>query len=441
VPEVVNLVFFKLVRSKTKFTQMVGRGTRLCPDLFGPGKDKEFFYIFDYCQNLEFFSQNPETVEGSAQEPLGKRLFLARLELHQRLAQAEGGHMKDSPEESLPKLRRDFGATLRQEVAAMNVDNFIVRAKRRSVEKYRQESPWTDLKPPDYTELARDVAGLPSELEPEEEEAKRFDLLVLSLQLAMLKAEPSFERLRDEVKNIASLLEEKASIPMVREQLPLIQDLQTSEYWQDITLPMLEAVRKRLRLLVKLIDKKKRKPIYSDFTDQMGAETEVALPGFAGAADLAQFRRKLMSFLKAHEDHIALKKLKHNEPVTALDLTELDRLLFEAGGVGTRAELETTFGPQPKLGLFIRSLVGLDREAAKKAFAGYLNDKTYSSNQIQFINHVIDHLTQNGVMEPRLLYESPYTDLNPAGLDGVFGEQEAQNIVQILDGIRQCAFG
>ena len=81
IPEVVNLVFFKLVRSKTKFWQMVGRGTRLCPDLFGPGKHKQFFYIFDYCQNLEFFSQNPETTDGSAAESFSKQLFNLRLEL------------------------------------------------------------------------------------------------------------------------------------------------------------------------------------------------------------------------------------------------------------------------------------------------------------------------------------------------------------------------
>src|SRR2546430_4349528 len=81
IPEVVNLVFFKLVRSKTKFWQMVGRGTRLCPDLFGPGKDKEFFYLFDYCQNLEFFNQKVETTEGAMGASLAKRLFTARLEL------------------------------------------------------------------------------------------------------------------------------------------------------------------------------------------------------------------------------------------------------------------------------------------------------------------------------------------------------------------------
>ena len=89
VPEVVNLVFFKLVRSKTKFWQMLGRGTRLCPDLFGPGKDKQFFYVFDYCQNLEFFKQNPEATEGGLGESLGKRLFKARLELIGQLDNSE----------------------------------------------------------------------------------------------------------------------------------------------------------------------------------------------------------------------------------------------------------------------------------------------------------------------------------------------------------------
>ena len=64
VPEVLNLVFFKIVRSKTKFWQMLGRGTRLCPDLFGPGQHKEFFYVFDFCQNFEF---QPEPADGRRQ--------------------------------------------------------------------------------------------------------------------------------------------------------------------------------------------------------------------------------------------------------------------------------------------------------------------------------------------------------------------------------------
>src|SRR5439155_734641 len=166
---------------------------------------------------------------------------------------------------------------LHAQVAAMNLGNFVVRPKRRLVEKFANADAWTALDNESRGELAREVAGLPSEQESEDEEAKRFDLLMLNLQLAVLRAEPAFERLRDQVKAIAGLLEEKSSIPMVHEQLPLIQDVQTDDWWQDVTTPMLETVRKRLRSLVKLIEKQQRKPIYTDFEDVMAGETTVEL--------------------------------------------------------------------------------------------------------------------------------------------------------------------
>jgi len=132
IPEVVNLVFFKIVRSKTKFFQMIGRGTRLCPDLFGPGQDKEFFYIFDFCQNLEFFNQNAKGVEGSSQEPLSTKLFKTRLEL------LESFRDMDAPDDGILELDRNLAGTLREVVQAMNTDNFIVRPHREQVEKYRE---------------------------------------------------------------------------------------------------------------------------------------------------------------------------------------------------------------------------------------------------------------------------------------------------------------
>src|SRR3989475_5802129 len=276
VPEVVNLVFFKLVRSKTKFWQMVGRGTRLCLDLFGPGKHKEFFFLFDYCQNLEFFSQNPESTDGALGESLGKRLFTARLELigeldHLTTASTSGGKVGETSLEE--GLRTAVAAHLCAEVATMNVNNFIVRPRRRLVEKYSQPEAWWKLTAQSFEELAHQVAGLPSAQEPEDEEAKRFDLLMLNLQLAVLHVQPAFKRLSGQVKAIAGLLEEKSSIPMVHEQMPLIQEIQTDEWWQDVTTPMLENVRRRLRALVKLIEKEQRKPIYTDFGDEIGSET------------------------------------------------------------------------------------------------------------------------------------------------------------------------
>ena len=287
VPEVANLVFFKLVRSKTKFWQMVGRGTRLCPDLFGPDEDKDEFYLFDYCQNLEYFSQDIPATEGLVANSLGKHLFTARLELISTLdlqgREAEPSMVKEpaavyGDPKTDDAVRQSLADHLQREVAAMNLDNFVVRPRRRLVEKYAKPESWGPLSAEALTELSDEVAGLPSELDPENEEAKRFDLLALSLQLSLLRREPGFARLRDRVKQIAALLEELSAIPMVRAQMARIQDIQTDEWWQDATVPMLEVMRRRLRSLVQLIEKRQRKPVYTDFEDLMGGEVDVELP-------------------------------------------------------------------------------------------------------------------------------------------------------------------
>ncbi|MGH8008369.1 MAG: type I restriction-modification enzyme R subunit C-terminal domain-containing protein, partial [Candidatus Binatia bacterium] len=339
----------------------------------------------------------------------------------------------------LRALDRELSGTLRQEIQAMNTDNFVVRPHREQVEKYRKESAWEKLNAGDFAEIAHILAGLPSEREPEDETAKRFDLMLLKLQLAVLNAEKSFVRLREQVKEIASRLEEKSNIPMVREQMELILDLQQDEYWADITLPMLEDTRRRLRDLVKFIDKKQRTVIYSDFTDERGEVREVSPQWLVSATGLAQYRKKVTHFLAAHQNHLAIHKLKRNLPITAGDITELERIFFESGELGTRADFEQAYGKQEHLGLFIRKLVGLDREAAKEAFGTYLSRKMLTANQIRFIDQMIDYLTHNGVMDPSLLYESPFTDYSPKGLDGVFSDSDAEGIVSILHSIREQA--
>lgn len=400
VPEVVNLVFFKLVRSKTKFWQMVGRGTRLCSNLFGPDQHKEFFYLFDYCQNLEFFQQNLPPTEGSSTASLSKKLFTARLELLAELdkriqpiaetsAQAVAKVDASDPTTEL-EVRQAIAARLQTEVAAMNLDNFIVRPKRQLVETYAQPDNWKTLKAEQVSDLAHSVAGLPSALPTEDEEAKRFDLLLLKLQLAQLNAEPGFGRLSQQVKDIARALEAQDSIPIVREQMALIQDVQSDEWWQDVTIPMLESARKRLRSLIRLIEKTQRKPIYTDFADELGQETLVELPELGNSNEFDRFRAKARQFLRAHQDHMAIYKLKFNQPLTPVDLQELERILQESG-IGTPEEIEVA--KETGLGVFIRSLVGLDREAAKQAFGEFLSGSTASANQIEFINLIIDYLS------------------------------------------------
>jgi type I restriction enzyme R subunit len=174
VPEVVNLVFFKIVRSKTKFWQMLGRGTRLCPDLFGPGQNKEFFYVFDFCQNFGFFNQNPQLADGSIADSLAKRLFVQRVALIGELEK------RKADDGALITLRDETAGRLRDEVTAMTLDNFIVRPKRLYVEHYAEPAVWESLTLADQADLVNHVAGLPSGLVDEDIDAKQFDLLVLT---------------------------------------------------------------------------------------------------------------------------------------------------------------------------------------------------------------------------------------------------------------------
>lgn len=444
VPEVVNLVFFKIVRSRTKFWQMVGRGTRLCPDLFSPGEHKKFFYLFDYCQNLEFFSQNPDTTDGSGSESLGTRLFKARLSLIDALdhKDSDGPHgteppAKYGPQPNHQQLRESTAGHLHQVVAAMNVENFVVRPQRRAVEKFARSEAWKALTDDDHTELASHIAMLPTEWVDGDEEAKRFDLLVLRTQLAILQAAPGFGALRDQIRSIASALEEQEAVPAIQAEMVLIQAIAGDEWWADVTLGMLENARKRLRLLVKLIEKSKKKVVYTDFVDELGTETTFDLPEVANGLDMARFKDKARQFLKAHEGHLALQRLRRGQALTPTDLDELERMLADAGGTPELIQkaAEDKFG----LGIFIRSLVGMEREAVAQAFSVVVAGSQATPDQIEFIDLIVSELTTNGVMDAGRLYESPFLDISPQGPEGLFPVAKVDRMVQVLAEIRQRA--
>ena len=230
--------------------------------------------------------------------------------------------------------------------------------------------------------------------------AKQFDLIVLRAELALLRADPTFQGLRARITEVASLLEELVNVPMVAAEMALILEVQTDEFWQDITLPMLETVRRRLRELVKLIEHKRRPPVYSDFEDSAGAMAEIAVPGIVVGTDMDAFRRKARVFLRPYENHITVLKVKRNEQLTPTDLKELERIFLEAGVDETSLGTLQADGGLP---LFVRTLVGLDRQATKRAFAEFLDDRKLTADQLEFLNLIIDHLTARGIMDPKLL--------------------------------------
>lgn len=433
VPEVVNLVFFKIVRSKTKFWQMIGRGTRLCPDLFGPGRHKDSFLIFDFCQNFEFFLENPTVTDGAVGVSLGQRLFAARVAL--------AGLIEDLPEgertDGLIRLNQDVRTRLFDEVSAMTLDNFLVRAKRLAVEHFQLADAWSRLSGEDREMLVHDIAGLPSAFDDSDITARQFDYIVLSGQLALLQHLTSFAACKEKVIAIADRLEELGNIPMVAAEMPLILEVQTDEYWQDIDAWALEQMRRRLRALIKLIEGDERIIVYTDFNDEIGEGAVVQLPDAGVGTDRTRFQMKVRHFLKQHADHITIQKLRRNEQLTKQDLEELERIMVEEAGASPDDLTEAR--SDGGLGLFVRSLVGLEREAAKAAFAKFLAGKTLNGNQIEFINLIIDHLTDRGAMDPRRLYESPFTDLDDQGISGVFPQADIKQIVEVLIEVRGTA--
>lgn len=433
VPEVVNLVFFKIVRSKTKFWQMIGRGTRLRKDLYGAGKHKDQFLVFDFCQNFEYFNENPKASAGASGASLGKRLFAARVNLLGELDALSSNERT----EDLELLRADTQKRLFDEVSAMGMDNFIIRPKRKQVEHFQKHESWQQLDTDSRHTLIEDVAGLPSAYVDDDLAARQFDYLVLSGQLALLRHEAAFNTIKQKIICIAVYLERLSNIPMVAAEMALIIDVQTDDYWRDISPAMLEHLRKRLRLLVKLIEGEDRVVVYTDFEDEIGLGEEVALPDAGVGTDKARFQMKVQHFLKQHADHITIQKLRRDEQLTAKDLAELERIMQEEA-VASTDDLQR-IRSDGGLGIFIRSLVGVERDAAKRAFAGFMSDRHLNANQIEFVNLVIDYLTERGAMDPKRLYESPFTDLDDQGVSGVFPAADVKALIVVLNDIRSRA--
>ncbi|MFD3757488.1 DEAD/DEAH box helicase family protein [Streptomyces sp. NPDC058622] len=451
VPEVVNLVFFKLVRSRTKFWQMIGRGTRLAPDLFGPNRSKDGFLVFDLCRNIEFFNQNLMRAEGKVAPSLSQRIFERRADLLLALDEASGAGRADTaraavrPESdgtvSDSGLRWDLAARLHDEVTAMNRENFLVRPHREQVDRFDDFDAWLAFTPDAHGEVVDHLAGLPTAFRDKDddgEEAKRFDLLALRLQLAVVKGDPDFTRLRDQVRHIASALLDQLTIPTIRAQHVLLDEVAGDEWWQDVTLPLLETMRRRLRGLVRLIEKTRRGIVYTDFEDELGDLTAASLSGMEIGTNLTRFEQKVRIYLHTHQDQLAVRKIRRNRQITALDLSELEKIFVEAG-LGTTADIDHVKDAKGGLGLFLRSLTGLEREAAALAFETFQQGTALTAQQHRFVHELIDYLARNGTMDVDALYESPFTALAPTGPEAIFPEAEVDALVSVIQSIRATA--
>ena len=399
IPEILNLVFFKKVRSKSKFWQMIGRGTRLCPELLGAGQDKDKFLIFDFCNNFDFFRANPKGMETGIAESLTEKIFNTKVEIVRALQEMK------YQEEDYIEYRKQTVEELLKAVRNLNDASFRVKLHQKHVDTYRADEPWQCLETKEVSELKEHIAPLITWLD-EDELAKRFDYLIYTVDLAYLESKNASKPIKSIVKT-AEELSKLGTIPQVIKQRYIIEKVQTDEFWESADIFELEEVREALRELIKFIEKKKQKIYYEDFKDEI---VEVKENGaMYNSNDLKDYRKKVEAYLKVHESDLAIYKLRNNKPLTKEDLKTLEHILWEE--LGSKADYEKEYGEMP-VGKLVRKIVGLDRGAANEAFSAFLSEERLNSNQIHFVKLIVDYIVTNGMIEDnKVLMEEPFRSL------------------------------
>ncbi len=395
IPELVNLVFFKRVRSKAKFWQMIGRGTRLRPDLFGPEQDKERFVIFDYCGNFEYFRTNKNGVEGRMVKSLSENLFNTRVKI------AQGLQHLDYQSDDYKTHRQSLVEGLQKEVCKIDESHFSSQLRIEFVHRYNKKEAWENISDVMVRELEDNIAGLLQAIKGNEL-AKRFDFLMYTLELAYLEGQP-INKPKVKVIQTAQRLETKGNLAQVQQHAELIKAIQTDEHWDNADLFTHERVREALRDLLVLLDAVNTDIYYTNFADEVLEVVENE--GDFGVNDLLPYKQRVEHYLKAHQDDLVVYKLRNNKALTGSDVDHLESILWE--DLGTEEEYHKEFGDQPLVS-FVAKLVGLTQEAANEVFSAFIDDQSLNSKQMEFVNLVVNHVIENGGIDKSLLNAHPF---------------------------------
>ena len=396
VPECLNLVFFKKVMSKAKFWQMVGRGTRLCSGLLD-GVDKDKFYIFDFCGNFEFFRVNKNGHPTANQLPLQGAVFNLKAQIAYKLQDLD----YQTPE--LIEFRKTLVDDMVRKVQELNKENFAVRQHLKYVELFSNPDNYVTLTYENTLQMREELAPL---ILPDEDEAKavRFDALMYGIELAYLVGKKYAKARTDLFKKVSGIAS-VGNIPEINAQGELINKILHSDYLESAGINEFEHIRESLRDLIKYIPLSH--PTYTtNFADELLSmewrESELEND------DLKNYKAKAEFYIRQHQDHLVIAKLKSNIPLTETDISALEQILWSE--VGSKEDYEKEYGQKP-LGEFVREIVGLDMNAAKEAFSAYLSDTSLDARQIYFVDQIVEYIVQNGLMKDlSVLQDTPFND-------------------------------
>lgn len=415
IPEVLNLVFFKKVRSKIKFVQMIGRGTRLCENVYGPGKNKNGFLIFDYCGNFEYFSLHPDGKDAKEMLTLSQHLFQIRLDMLfvlQRLEYQEDTWLHAYYDQIKTELHNTV-------VKIKSHDSRIqVREAMQYVDKYYDLSTWVSLSPVLVKEAKVHLTPLVDSGLNGDHLAVAFDVRMYCIEKALLAA-GEVRQAAEHIKNLRLiaqyLITEKASVPQVLAKAADLKLMMSESFWTEAGVPELERIRISLRDLMQFL-KDSGKPkfkidIPDDIDDSEYQPDDTAI-------DIRTYREKVIDYLVEHSDSEVIRKIHNLEPINNADLAELEKILWH--DLGTQKDYEETTDKE-NLAAFIRSLIGLNQEAVNEKFGEYLSGNTFNSQQQEFVRTVINYVRENGdIMVEDLVNSEPFNNYDLSEFFGIY---------------------
>lgn len=405
VPEVTNLVFFKPVKSKIKFMQMIGRGTRLCEDLFGPGINKTHFLIFDYCGNFEYFDKHPEGADPKQTYSLSQGLFDVKLEV---LYELQGLSYQQDPytKNYYDKLKASLISQVKN--IKNHTERVQVREEMEYVDKYNNSAIWDSLSPVMVRQMQIHLTRLIDSGVSDNYKALSFDYRMLIIQNALLttgdvtNAASSIRRVR---KLAQYLINEKASVPQVIEKVDDLKLLSSDKFWVDPDFEDIEEIRIKVRDLMQFVDTSSGAWIVD--IEDASLDSDVSGDKF-GWMDIRTYRERVIDYLFENSSSPVIKKIQQLEKITNDDLEELQQVLWH--DLGTREDYDKV-AESDNVAVFIRSLVGLDQTVINKKFGDYLSSNMFNSQQQEFIRTIINYVRENGdITKEDLLGTSPFDD-------------------------------
>ncbi|APA92224.1 DEAD/DEAH box helicase family protein [Myroides sp. ZB35] len=431
-PRVLNLVFFKEIKSYAKYWQMIGRGTRLCPNIFGIGQDKEYFLIFDICANFEFFEDKPEGFSSKTTKPLQQRLFEVQLEI---IFTIQINAKASDDEKDLEQMYID---QLHAKIESLDEARFEVRKNWEYVKKYKNKENWYNLNNSAILEIQNHLSHLISYADDRDEMAKKFDLIIYQLELAILNNEKKQQSIIVNIANIGNSLKKKINIPAIKQRETIINNVTNDQFWATITLARLENLRVELRDLLQFLkDEEKETPIYSNFEDFLDELSVKEYDLLSSYTTLQSYKDRVESFIRKNKNHLVIDKLYKNIPITEVELKLLEEFLNEEKFTVSQIEKEYN---GIALGVFVRKILGLDVEVANKHFAQFIQEENLNANQMLFIQKIIDYLSKNGVLDKSMLTQPPFTDYSDQGVMGVFKDtSKIVKIIQLIEKVNNNA--